>query len=187
MMMATGARVRLLDASSVINFAACGLLVELANYRGRFHIVDLVADEALFVRRGGSDEDVDDRIPIDLSLLVERELLQIESQFNEEELATFIDLAINVDDGEALTLAVAEHRGYVFVSDDRKAMRIAADRGLVDVATSLELIRDWIEAQRLSTERSRRILVDLYERGRYIPPRSHPLREWWESVVKTEK
>jgi predicted nucleic acid-binding protein len=36
-----------------------------------------------------------------------------------------VNFATEVDDGEAQSLAIAKHRGFVFLTDDRKAVKVA--------------------------------------------------------------
>lgn len=178
-------RILLLDACSVINLAACDLLSALASNRS-FHVVDLVVEEALFIRCGGDGDDADERLPINLRELTDSGHIEVEATFSDEELLTFIDLTLDLDDGEALTLAVAAHRGYAVVTDDRKALRIARDELQLELVTSLELIRGWSADQDLPDDDVRKLLVALHERGRYIPPRSHPLRDWWAEIMTAE-
>ena len=109
-------------------------------------------------------------------------MLEILSTDNEDELLTFIDLSLGVGAGEAMTAALAIHRGCIVVTDDRKASRVMLERG-VALRTSLELIRVWSVRSRIPGDTLRAALIDLRQRGRYEPPRSHPLRDWWDVII----
>lgn len=174
----------LLDACTVINLYACrhmpSILGSLERPAG---IVERVQREALYIRRGGNGEDAREHEAVDLSEIVANGLLSLTSP-TEDELLTFIDLTLELGDGEAMTVAVALHRGYPVVTDDRIAIRIIAGR--IPVYSSLELIKGWIDQERLPAASVAAILVDLRQRGSYLPGRSHPLRSWWDQYIVEE-
>jgi hypothetical protein len=153
----------------------------LAAVGGPVAVADAVAREAQFVLRGGIGEDARERDPVDLQPLLADGLLAVISSDVEEELLTFVDLSQEVGEGEAMTAALAIHRGCVVVTDDRKASRILIARG-VALRTSLDLIRVWSDSPTVTQEVLRTTLVDLRQRGNYDPPRGHPLREWWDEA-----
>src|SRR5947208_17094709 len=57
----------------------------------------------------------------DLQALIDQGLLTVVSPGSEEEQDTFIDFAVHLDDGEAMTGAIAVHRNWAIATDDRKA------------------------------------------------------------------
>jgi len=175
----------LLDACALINFAASRRFDELALVHGGFVLVDLVAEEAHFVRKGGPGEDASDREEIDLEPLIGAGRLTIVSAATDQELNSFIQFATVLGDGESMTLAVALHRRFGVVTDDRKASRIAASNG-IKVLTTLDVLRAWEQSACPSQSEVRAALVDLQERGCYVPHRSHPLRSWWEERMGAE-
>jgi len=182
---AAPASLLLLDACALINLYACGHADEiLASSPETFGIVSHVQRETLFIRKGGVGEDARDRVPIDLDDHLSRGLLQVVPEATEEELNTFIDLAVELGDGEAMTAAIALHRGLTVVTDDRVALRVIGDR--VATVSSLQLIRTWIERERISRQISRDALLNLHQRGSYLPGRNHPLRTWWDELVETQ-
>ena len=56
----------------------------------------------------------------------------------------YIDLTQELDDGEAMTAAVAIHRRLPVVTDDRKALRVLERHALASHST-LDLVRNWSE------------------------------------------
>jgi hypothetical protein len=45
------------------------------------------------------------------------------------------------------------------------------------------LIRDWLERAGVGSDALPSALLDLRQRGNYLPGKSHPLKPWWDSVV----
>jgi predicted nucleic acid-binding protein len=173
----------LLDACAVLNLYATRWMGSiLAAVGGPVGVAEVVAREAQFVLRGGDGEDAREREPVDLQPLLNDSLLQVISSDVEEELLTFVDLSQEVGEGEAMTAALAVHRGCIVVTDDRKASRILIARGVV-LRTSLDLIRAWSESPIVTQEMLRTALIDLRHRGNYDIQRGHPLREWWDEVM----
>jgi predicted nucleic acid-binding protein len=125
-------------------------------------------------------EGVPEREPIDLTPLVASGLLSVIGTEDEAELQTFVDLAVELDDGEAMTAALAIHREYVLVTDDRKAERLLARR--VELRATLDVIQAWAEAEQVDDGTLRVVLTGVYERG-YQPPNRHALKAWWDRVM----
>jgi predicted nucleic acid-binding protein len=173
----------LLDACAVVNlYATRAMGPILATVDGPVAIVDVVAREAQYVFRGGDGEDSRERDPVAVQSFIDDSLLEVVSTDDEEELLTFIDLSQDIGEGEAMTAALAVHRGCIVVTDDRKATRVMLNRG-VTLRTSLELIRVWSVHSRIPDDTLRAALADLRQRGRYEPPRSHALRDWWDEIM----
>lgn len=178
-----GAFPTLLDACAVVNLYATRWIEPILAANGSsFAVSEVVASEAQFVLRGGPGEDAKEREPVDLGPLLAVGLLEVISTDVEEELLTFIDLLSEIDEGEAMTAALAIHRACAVVTDDRKASRVLSNHG-VPLFTSLDLIRAWGNSPTVSQEILRAALSDLRQRGNYDPPRLHPLRDWWDEVV----
>jgi hypothetical protein len=178
-----GVPLTLLDACAIVNLHATRWMgAILAANGGPFAVADLVRREAQFVLRGGTGEDAREREPVDLQPLQDSGLLQVIATADEDELLTFIDLSAEIDEGEAMTAALAIHRGCIVVTDDGKASRVLVAHGIV-VRTSLDLTRVWSTGPTITHEVVRAALVDLRQRGNYDPPRGHPLRNWWDDVM----
>src|SRR5437868_10196598 len=115
------------DACCTINVYAAGCARELLSSSGRaWHIPGAVVREAQFVRK----PDPDDRAqlipePIDLRPLIAGGVLRPCDPAPGVEAALYVQLAVELDDGEAAALAVAQARGWALATDDRKARRLA--------------------------------------------------------------
>lgn len=169
----------LLDACAVLSLYATGRMREVIGaIDGPVAVVDTVAAEALFVRK--IIDGVWEKVPVDLAPLHRAGVLATLRAETEDELLTFIDLAVELDDGEAMTGALAIHRNCTVVTDDRKAERILAGR--VPLRSTLNLVKVWADGGGVPDDDLRPLLIAIDERG-YRPPRSHPLCAWWERIV----
>lgn len=166
--------VALLDACAVLSLYATRYMdAILAVEPGPIAVVEIVVEEALYVRRV-VEGDVE-REPVDLSPLITTGRLLVLTPETDDELDTFVDLAVHLDDGEAMTAAVAIHRSCVLVTDDRKAERLLADR--VQLRGTLDLIKAWVDVEHVPRDVLREALMGVYERG-YQPSHRHLLRPW---------
>lgn len=66
-------------------------------------------------------------------------------------------------------------------TDDRKAERVLADR--VPLRSTLDLVKAWAAHGSVDQATLRAAVIDLRDRGSYVPRRAHPLRAWWDAVV----
>jgi hypothetical protein len=173
----------LLDACTVINLYATRRMDDiLRSTAATVGIVDAVRREAGYVRRGGAGEDAHDLEAIDLEPLFAAGLLH-QAVLSEAEVDAYVALTVLLDDGEAMTLAVALSRRATLATDEKKAVRVSNDR--VAVLTSLHLVQAWADADAERIERAvlRDALRDLQTLGRYSPGRGHPLKAWWDAVL----
>jgi predicted nucleic acid-binding protein len=173
----------LLDACVVVNLFASRRIAEIVDLiEGTAAIVETVNRESQYVLRGGDGDDAKEREPVDLLPLTSAGVITILTSDDESELMTFIDLSRELDDGEAMTAALAIHRGGIVVTDDQKASRLLRDRGIALLST-LDLCKHWAEYAAESPESVRTLLLAIRERGRYEPSRSHPLRHWRTAML----
>lgn len=172
---------RCLDACSLINlFCGWGGLQELHVLGGAWSISQSAMHEVAHVNGWHSDGSVAKR-KICAEEICRGAPLTIYRASTGQELATLARLAAIVDDGEAECIALAKHRGWTLVSDDKLAVSQAAVEG-VQCISSLELVRSWIEltpdgkARQVEVARRIRMLAN------YIPPTRCAHREWWDSL-----
>jgi predicted nucleic acid-binding protein len=177
--------VTLLDACAVISLYATRRMREiLAEIDGPVAVVELVVSEALYVRRGGTGDDARELEPIDLMPLITAGTLSVIAPDDEEDLQTFIDFTarLRLDDGEAMTAAIAMRRGYAVVTDDRKVEKRLA--GSLELRSTLDVIKVWAERRAIDILTLRQVLTDVRDRRSYVPSVSHPLRPWWDQVME---
>lgn len=132
--------------------------------------------ESLYIRRSEATGDEDDTEPVVLQPLIDRGLLEVLRLETDDEAVSFISLAAEFDDGEAMTCALAVHRSAVVATDDRKARRICSS--LIPpllVQTTAAMIQAWADVRQIPDEGLRQILSGVRERARFAPGRhDHP-------------
>lgn len=176
----------ILDASCLLNLYASGRLKEIAeSMLEPLAVSDYVLQrEALFIRYKEPDQDEEEKIPVDISSLVSDGLIEIISINSEEEQETFIDLATELDDGEAITIALAEHRQYHIATDDRKAAKVISDRSSAHAISTLELVKRWVDVQKVPKEEIRTALFRIWTCASYYPGEQEPLYSWWRDIIQ---
>lgn len=172
----------LLDACTVINLFASRRMIEILQAQNQpAGIVEAVHRETVYVFKGGDGDDAREREPVDLSPVIASGTLWLVDP-TDVELDDFIDLTLYFKgDGEAMTIAVALARGWIVVTDDRKAIRVIAGR--TQIRSSLDLVKTWAETLAIGESDLRTVLHDLRARGHYTPGKEHPLRSWWDLVL----
>ncbi len=81
-----------------------------------------------------------------------------------------------LDDGEAMTCALATQRGYRIATDEKKTIRLLGSQ--VSILGTLDVVRAWEEADIVPGSIMREVLAAIEERG-YIPGSTHPYFAWW--------
>jgi predicted nucleic acid-binding protein len=172
------------DASVLLNLLAADCIAEIASALGwQFAICPLVRDEAKQLR----DASTGDMTPVDIAPLIEMGVLQILEISGEDEQAIYVEQSIAVDDGEAMSIAIAASRNLELAIDDKQASNHARRTfpGL-KLWTTPEIIKLWADAEALSPRRLRRVLSLIEARARYRPSNMHPLAAWWKGSSRSE-
>ncbi len=122
---------------------------------------------------------------IDLEPFINDNILLVVDIETEEEKNTYIDLSMKLDDGEAITGAIALNRNWAMATDDAATTRLLQS-GISDIAlvSTLELVKNWFEVNKENEEIVRETLSNIRVRGKYEPNRNHPLRGWWDTMLK---
>ena len=172
------------DACCAINLFAAGRGDAVWTAGGfTWHVPSQVASESLFIRKPDPDDAA--RLipePIDLRPLIDRKILYPCDLAVGLETALFVELAADLDDGEAAALAISQARGWVLATDDRKARREAANIG-VPVVTTPELMKTWADATGAAEADIARLLRDIQTFARFIPHKTMPLHSWWVDAI----
>ena len=174
--------VLLLDASCLLNLYATDRLLEIAPaLPWQLAVADYVLEqEALYVRTIGAQEET---VPVDLSTLIDEGLLLVLRLETPSEEASFVELAAVLDDGEAVTGAIALTRGHMVAIDDRKAKRVLGEKAPgMRLVSTLELMRQWGES--VPVQEVSDALRAMQHRARYIPGQRDPLYDWWRDVME---
>lgn len=166
-----------IDASSLLNLAATGVLVEVLDSVSHTRLVcRIVKEECLFIRSADGKQ----REAIDLQVLIQNAVLS-ECELREDEEEQFVILAAEIDDGEALCLAIAESRHYPLVTDDKKAKRLATNHNVQAISTS-EIVREWAAGK--PKDQVSAAIKAIESRARYRPPDEDRNYEWWTQQLE---
>lgn len=117
---------------------------------------------------------------IDLQGLVDGGIFVLCSFETDREKQRYVELACELDDGEAMALAIAECRGWLLATDDRKARRLAG-RLNVAVMTTPDVIKLWVDKTSPSDRQVEAALRAIRDRACFLPARGMPLYDWWMS------
>jgi predicted nucleic acid-binding protein len=141
-------------------------------------ICSAVASETLFIR---SERIRDPPELVDLKPLLEAHILKICNLEAIEEYDSYVRYAMDLDDGEAMSLAICAARGYAIATDDRKARQIAGRSPEVEAIGTSEILHYWVTFARPDEEQIRGVVRRIEVCARFRPTASDPLRTWWEA------
>jgi len=174
-----------IDACILINLYATTRTPEILRALSvQVVVVEQVASEALYVMRSIKGELV--RTQIDITPEVRQGLI-IRAGLIEEELADYVRHAAELDDGEAATVALAEHRASAIATDDRAAINYVTRNQLpLTVFRTSDLIRRWMDSARISPAEVSVALAEIRDCGRFVPNDLDPHADWWRTLVGNE-
>ncbi len=115
--------------------------------------------------------------------LLEQQVLQAVDLETGKEKATFIRLAAQgLDDGEAITLALALCRGWAMATDDGAVQRLVrAQATPVAVISTPALLKHWVDVAQPPGALVRQTLQAIEQRANDVVGRRHPLFAWWQA------
>lgn len=170
-------KVLLNDTSVLLNLFAADCLASIAAETGwQFAICAAVRDEAKRLR----DPETGELTSVNLTPLLASGALRVLDLGDDQERTRYVELSMVVDDGEAMSIAIAVQRGLELGMDDKRAINYA--RRLfpkLRLWTTPEILKHWAETASVSSERLRTVVTLIEARARYFPPSSHPLSAWW--------
>jgi predicted nucleic acid-binding protein len=174
--------VQIVDTCVLINLLASGRIEEILRATSKAHVIcPIAAAELIYLR---SDDPRNPRERVDLDPLIDNGTLAICDIQGQTEDMLYVNYASLLDDGEAMSLALAISRGFHLVTDERKARRLfmAAANDSKRLVSTSELIRGWAEAEGIERRQLSEILNLIYNRARYHPPATDVNYRWWFDV-----
>lgn len=171
------------DTSVLLNLVAADCLSSLCEATGwQIAVCTAVLSETKKLR----DVSTGEMILIDLSAMIDAGLLHVMEITGSDEKAIYVDQAAVVDDGEAMSMAIAVCRNLELAIDDRQAANQSKRTfpGL-RIWSTPEILKVWAESTDLASGRLAEAIRQIEARARYFPPRSHPLWSWWNEVKGT--
>ena len=168
------------DACVLINLLASGRFEDVASRCDlRFAIASVVAQEAMYLHNADSGESE----MIDLNPLIGKGILETLTAESEDEKLRYIELALNLDDGEAESVAIAEARNFALATDDKKARNLIKREGLkIELWSTCALLRHWQSKCSISDSDTNSVLTNIFSRARYRPKSGHPDYDWWMNI-----
>jgi len=176
----------IIDACCLINlYASGGMTHFLAASRRKWYVPLAVLQECLYIRYEAESSD-DDRERVECQEYVDSGSITPVNIEGLEESDLFIGLATDLDDGEAMALSIAKHRGWVLATDDRKARRIAAEHDVPTITTP-EIMREWQASAQIPKAKIKIMLSNVETRGRFVPGENAAEYSWWMKGVGKSK
>jgi predicted nucleic acid-binding protein len=169
---------QLLDACVLINLLASDEIeaILLSAARESF-ICAAVEGESIYLRTEDANAPIEH---IDLAPSIDGGLLTVCNIYSDAEVELYVDYASVLNDGEAMSLAIALSRNYMLATDEKKARRLflEATGNPMRLASTSALIRHWSE-DNISGERLKHVLLNVETRARYQPPTTDVNYRWW--------
>jgi len=167
------------DSSVLLNLIAGDCLREIVIATGwQVVVCSAVRDEVKKLRDPGTG----DLVPIDIGPLISAGLVQVLDLANQQEQTTYIEQSIFMDDGEAMSVAIAANRGLDLAIDDKQATNhIHRTFPNLRLWSTPEILQHWVKTAPVQTARLGQIIHAIEVRARYFPSKAHPLAKWWQS------
>lgn len=172
-------KILLNDSSVLLNLLATNRFSEIAMRTGwQFAICPAVLAEVNELR----DEHTGELVAVDLSPHISSGLLQVLELSGDEEQTFYVEQSIVVDDGEAMSIAIAAHRHLELAIDDKQAANHTR-RTFPEIRlwSTPEILKHWSEVGSVAVGVLREAIKLIETRSRYFPAKSHPLAAWWRN------
>ncbi|MDS0137557.1 MULTISPECIES: hypothetical protein [unclassified Amycolatopsis] len=128
-----------------------------------------IADDKIAVRRQGTEATT--MAFADVLSLVDAEI------------DDYVQLARDIDDGEAATIAIAKSRSLPMATDDRKARRVAVEVGLTIPIGTTSILRRYAGIANLTPPHVAELLQRVRNDASYIPRHTDENFAWWQQAI----
>jgi predicted nucleic acid-binding protein len=169
------------DASVLINLLATDVGDEILQcLQAECLVCTVAAQETMYVR---PDEPGQPVRPVSVNPWIQAKLIEIVAPEGQREETLYVQFASQLDDGEAMSLAVCQARGCTLATDDRKARRLASSLtpDTVAVLSTAEVLHFWAGRTNTQAEVLRETIRAIERRARFVPSQGDPFRDWWLS------
>lgn len=176
----------ILDACVLLNLKATGIIQDILGVIAQNVVICvLVKEESFYLRK---EEDINESESVDIDDLINQGIIQLCDFENIDEQNLFVNLAAELDDGEAMSMAIALSRNCHLATDDKKARRIfnenAKDNKLLTSTT--DLIKEWAENENIDDLTIKSILLKVERKASFRPPKSDINLQWWNDILSDE-
>jgi len=170
-----------IDACCLIDLMASGCAEEILRSIGfDWYLPQAVQDEIKYLRQHDPDNPGQTiTVEADLTPLISAGVLVPCGPENQAELDRFTQYAVHFrSDGEAMCLALAESRGWIVATDDRKAIRIGQQAGQT-VISCPQLVKTWADQTNPDESALLNVLREIQILAQFRPNPSMPEYQWW--------
>lgn len=176
-------KMTILDTCVLLNLAASDEVADIVStIQGATFICSAVQKEALFLR---DEAEPPVLMPLGVDDLIAVARIQLCDVVTDDEEEHFVKLAADLDDGEAMSVAIAKSRGMDFASDDQKARRIFLDL-VADshrLTSTSAIMKQWAHIRSIAPSRLRSVLRRITARARFKPSNRDPNAVWWDAAA----
>lgn len=107
-------------------------------------------------------------------------VVSLQSQDEDETALHFMTFA-SMDDGEAITGAIAKHRNFSIATDDAAAIFFFEEyTPAIQLLSTPEILAHWSDAHGISDTDVQDAIMEIERVGKFTPHRTHPYYEWWQ-------
>jgi predicted nucleic acid-binding protein len=177
----------ILDACCLINlFASRQMRAVLETIPKSLSVATYVRDhEVLSIYSGPTNNVQETSELIDLQPFIDDRLLLLVDIETEVEENTYINFAEKLDDGEAITGAIALNRNWAIATDDSASVRLFQNSAPhIALVSTLDLVKYWADTIKPVDDIIREAILNIRVRGKYEPHRTHPLYAWWQKFIR---
>lgn len=170
-----------IDTCCLIDLLASGHAEAILRACGyNWHLPIAVRGELQFVRQFDPiDPSKFISVPVNLNPMISAGVLTVCQPDDQAELDLFTRYAVLFrSDGEAMCLALAESRGWLIATDDKKAIRIGQQAGLT-VLSSPQLLKSWADATKPEQPTLVQALRNIEILAQFRPNAEIPDCQWW--------
>lgn len=120
------------------------------------------------------------KVLVDLQPLVDKGLLSVIRMSTESEARHYVHFASKLDDGEAITGAIAYHHNWAIATDDKRASNIfRREMPDIQLISTLQLLKHWADTTSARFDEVRLALQKVRYGARWQPRRKDRLYAWW--------
>ena len=177
----------ILDACVLLNLLATGVIekiLKIASYESIICV--LVKGESLYLR---NETDVNEIVSVALQPFIKMGIIKLCDLETDHEQQMFVNLAAKLDDGEAMSLAIALSRSWHLATDDKKARKIFIEntQNEQQLTSTSNLIKEWADKEGIDDEAIKVILTKVEIMAHYHPSASDANFQWWSGILVSSK
>jgi predicted nucleic acid-binding protein len=176
-----------LDACVLLNLLTTGVIEKILKVAAQEAMICvLVRKESLYLR---NENDINEIVSVDLQPLIEKGIISLCDLETDDEQQMFVNLAAKLDDGEAMSLAIALSRNWHLATDDKKARKIFIENAPNEqlLTSTSDLIKRWTETADIDDEEIKSILTKIEIMAHYRPSVSDANFQWWSKVLASSE